>query len=129
MAVKQIKASKLVHTPAEQAHRVWLAGLGAISLSYKRSVAWLTRFVEEGKDLQSRSTTFAREAATDLQAQATGIFAPLQARIEDQAAQLSSTVESSVARVLKRFGVPAKRDIEELSKQIAALTRKLKTAK
>lgn len=129
MAAKQIKAQKIVHTQAEQAHRVWLAGLGALSLSYKRSVEWFTRFVEEGKDLQSRSTTFAREAAIDLQAQATGVFAPFQARIEEQTAHAASTFETGVARILRRFGIPAKRDIEALSDQIAALTRKLKAAK
>jgi poly(hydroxyalkanoate) granule-associated protein len=129
MASKQIKATTVVHTPTEQAHRVWLAGLGALSLSYKHGSEWLARFIAEGRDLQSRGTTFAREAVTDLQAQATGVFAPLNARIEDHAVQVASTVESGWARLLKRLGIPAKRDVEELSKQIAALTRKLKAAK
>ncbi len=129
MASKQIKATTVVHTPTEQAHRAWLAGLGALSLSYKRSTVWFTRFIEEGKDLKSRGATFAREAATDLQAQATGVLAPLQARIEEQTAQVASRVESGWVQMLKRFGIPAKRDVEELSEQIAALTRKLKTLK
>ncbi len=94
MASRQIKATTVAHTPTEQAHRVWLAGLGALSLSCKRGAEWLTRFIEEGKDLQSRGATFAREAATDLQAQATGVLAPLQAHIEEQTAQVTSAVES-----------------------------------
>ncbi len=129
MAVKQIKSNKVAHTPTEQAHRVWLAGLGALSLSYTRGVAWFTRFVEEGHELQLRSSTFAREAATDLQAQATGMFAPLQARLEEQTAEVRTVFENGFARALRRLGIPAKRDIEELSTQIAALTRKLKAAK
>ena len=129
MASKQIKARKIVHTPADQAHRVWLAGLGALSLSCRRGAEWLTRFIDEGKDLQSRGTTFAREAATDLQAQATGVLAPLQARFEEQSAQVAGTVGIRWARLLKRLGIPARRDVEELSKEIAALTRKLKAAK
>ena len=129
MAVKQAKASKVVHTPAEQAQRVWLAGLGALSLSYRRGVAWFTRALEEGRELQSRGSTFAREAATDVHAQATGMFAPIQSRIEEQGAQFAGAFEARMARVLKRFGIPARRDVEELSSQIAALTRKLKAAK
>lgn len=129
MAVKQIKSSKVAHTPAEHAQRLWLAGLGALSLSYTRSVAWFTRFVEEGHELQVRSTTFAREATTDLQAQAIGMFAPLQARMEEQAVQVATVLESGLARALRRLGIPAKRDVEELSAQIAALTRKLKATK
>jgi len=108
---------------------VWLAGLGALSLSYKHSAAWIARFVEEGRDLQSRGTTFAREAATDLQAQATGVFAPLQSRIEKQTAGYADVLQTRIAAVLRRFGVPAKRDVDALSAEIAALTRKLKAAR
>jgi len=129
MASKQIKATTVVHTPTEQAHRVWLAGLGALSLSYKQGSEWLARFIAEGRDLQTRGTTIAREAVTDLQAQATGVLAPLQVRIEDHAAQFTSTVENGWARLLKRLGIPARRDVEELSAQIATLTRKLKAVK
>ena len=129
MASRQTKNSVVTFTPSEQAHRVWLAGLGALSLSYKRSAEWIARFVEEGRELQSRGTTFALETATDLQAQATGVFAPLQSRIEKQAAGYAQAWEASVATVLRRFGIPAKRDIDALSAEIAALTRKLKAAR
>jgi len=129
MASRQIKDRGVAFTPAEQAHRVWLAGLGALSLSYKHSAAWIVRFVEEGRDLQSRGTTFAREAATDLQAQATGVFAPLQSRIEKQTAGYADVLQTRIAAVLRRFGVPAKRDVDALSAEIAALTRKLKAAR
>lgn len=126
MAVKQIKSNKVAHTPAEQAHRVWLAGLGALSLSYTRGIAWFTRFIDEGHELQTRSTTFAREAATDLQSQAIGILAPLQARMEEQTSQVVTILENGLARALRRLGIPAKRDVEDLTAEIATLTRKLK---
>jgi len=126
MASRQTKDRGVTFTPAEQAHRVWLAGLGALALSYRHSAAWIARFVEEGRELQSRSTTFAREAATDLHAQATGVFAPLQSRFEKQAAGYADALETRIASMLRRFGIPAKRDVDALSAEIAALTRKLK---
>ena len=129
MASRQTKNSSVKFTPSEQAHRAWLAGLGALSLSYKRSSDWLARFIEEGRELQSRGTTFALEAATDLQAQATGVFAPLQSRLEKQAAGYAEAWEARVASLLRRFGIPAKRDVDALSAEIAALTRKLKAAR
>ncbi|MEP6939131.1 MAG: phasin family protein [Rudaea sp.] len=129
MASRQTNNRGVAFTPAEQAHRVWLAGLGALSLSYKRSAGWIVRFVEESRELQARGTTVAFETAADLQAQATGVFAPLQSRIEKQAAAYAEAWESRVAAVLRRFGVPAKRDVDALSAQIAALTRKFKAAR
>ncbi|TLY53576.1 MAG: hypothetical protein E6K53_00510 [Gammaproteobacteria bacterium] len=131
MAAKQTKGNKgtLLHTPAEQIHRIWLAGLGTIAIAYQRGGEWFARVVEEGRDLQARSTTFAQEAAADLQVHATGIFAPLQSRFEKQAAQYGTKIESGVASILGKLGVPAKREIEQLNRDIAALTRKLRTAK
>lgn len=129
MASRQTRDRGVALTPAEQAHRVWLAGLGALALSYRHSAALIARFVEEGRDLQSRGTTFAREAATDLQAQATGVFVPLQSRIERHAAGYARALESRVTFVLRRFGIPARRDVDALSAEIAALTRKLKAAR
>ena len=138
MAAKQAKSNKatLIHTPAEQVHRIWLASLGVIAIFSKRGGEWFTRVVEEGKDLQERSTTFAREASTDLHAQATGIFAPITARIEKetarfekQAAEYGAKLENGFEQLLGKLGIPSKRAVEELSREIAALTRKLKAAK
>lgn len=128
MAAKNNKGTPM-HTPAEQMHRIWLAGLGVIAIVYQQGGKWFARVVEEGRDLQERSTTFAQEAAADLQVHATGIFAPLQSRLEKQAAEYGAKLESGVARVLGKLGVPTKGEIERLNRDIAALTRKLKTAK
>jgi len=131
MAAKQAKGNKdaLSHTPAEQVHRIWLAGLGVFAIVYKRGGEWFARVVEEGRELQERSTTFAQEAATDLRVHATGVFAPLQSRVEKQAAAYGAKVEKGIANVLGKLGVPTKAEVEQLSRDIAALTRKLKTSK
>ena len=128
MAAKNNKGAPN-HTPAEQMHRIWLAGLGVIAIVYQQGGKWFARVVEEGRDLQERGTTFAQEAAADLQVHATGIFAPLQSRLEKQAAEYGAKLESGIARVLGKLGVPTKAEIERLNRDIAALTRKLKTAK
>ncbi len=131
MAFKQNKNSRntLIHTPAEQAHRVLLAGLGLVAIAHKRGLELFSCFVEEGKDLQARTTTLVREVGADTQAQAIGVFAPITARVEKQTAEYTATFFAGVERVLARFGIPAKRDIEDLSRQVAALSRKFKTAK
>ncbi|MBS0584322.1 MAG: phasin family protein [Proteobacteria bacterium] len=120
---------EFANTPAEQLRRVWLAGLGAFSLTRKHGGQWFGRFVEEGQDFTARSAQFAREAVADAQAQATGIFSPILLRAEKQFDAYAKVVEKGVGRVLHRFGIPSKREVEDLSRHVATLTRKLKTAK
>ena len=120
---------EFANTPAEQLRRVWLAGLGAFSLTRKHGGQWFGRFVEEGQGFAARGTQFARETAADAQAQATGVFSPIVLRVEKQFDVYAKVVESGVGRVLNRFGIPSKREIEDLSRQVATLTRKLKAAK
>jgi poly(hydroxyalkanoate) granule-associated protein len=131
MAGKQNKGGKANtgSASAEYARRVWLAGLGVLSLTHKHGSELLESFIIEGKDLQSRTLRFVRESATDAQAQATGIFIPITARIEKQTTQVVTSLENGVARVCKRLGIPTKSEIDALSAQVAALNRKLKTAK
>ena len=65
----------------------------------------------------------------DARAQATGIFSPILLRAEKQFDAYAHIVEKRAGRVLNRFGIPSKRELEDLSRQVATLTRKLKTAK
>ncbi len=131
MAAKQAKSNKdsLLHTPAEQVHPIWLARLGLIAIVYTRGRLWFARVGAEGSGVEQQGTTFAQEAAADLRVHATGAFAPLQSRVEKQAAAYGAKVESGIASVLGKLGVPSKGEIEQLSRDIAALTRKLKAAK
>jgi len=131
MAGKKTKNVKIefANTPAEQLRRAWLAGLGAFSLTRKHGGQWFGRFVEEGQGFTARGTQFAREAVADAQAQATGVFSPILLRVEKQFDAYAKVVENRVGRALNRFGIPTKREIEDLSRQVATLTRKLKAAK
>ena len=131
MAGKKTKnvAVEFANTPAEQARRVWLAGLGAFSLTRKHGGQWFGRFAEEGQDLANRGLQLARETVQDTRAHAVGIFSPITARIEKRFDAYARSVEHGMGRVLHRLGIPTKREIEDLTRQVAALSRKLKAAK
>ncbi|MBS0589486.1 MAG: phasin family protein [Proteobacteria bacterium] len=131
MAGKKIQNTKIefANTPTEQLRRIWLAGLGAFSLTRKHGGEWFGRFVAEGQGFAARGTQFARETVADARAQATGVFSPILLRAEKQVDAYTKAVEKNVGRALNRFGIPSKHEIEELSRHVATLTRKLKTAK
>lgn len=127
-ATKKIRTIE-TNTPSEQFRRVWLAGLGAFSLTRKHSGQWFGRFADDGREAAARAAQFARETVADTQAHAVGVLTPITARVEKRIEAYAGTVESGVEPVLARFGIPSKREIEDLSRQVAALSRKLKAAK
>jgi poly(hydroxyalkanoate) granule-associated protein len=145
MATRKIKriektVAKRGESIGEQGRRVWLAGLGAISLAQKRakqtyaeaqqqSKEIYAKLIIEGKDLQSHAVTLVREASADAQSQLTGVFSPLTASVEKKAEQYSAVLEDGFAKILHRLGVPTKRELDELSKRIASVRRQVKTAK
>lgn len=131
MATKKSKRSKIefANTPAEQARRVWLAGLGAFSLTRKHGGQWFGRFADEGQEFLTHGLRFVRETVADTRAHAVGVFTPITRRVEKRAYRYAGTVERGVGHVLRRFGIPTKRDIEDLTRQVATLSRKLKATK
>lgn len=131
MAGKKSKNAKIefANTPTEQLRRLWLAGLGAFSLTRKHGGQWFGRFAEESRDVAARSLRFARETVADTQAHAVGVFTPITRRVEKRVDAYAGLAERSVGRVLHRVGIPTKREIEELTRQVATLSRKLKAAK
>jgi len=131
MAGKKSKSAKIefANPPAEQLRRVWLAGLGAFSLTRKHGGQWFGRFAEEGQDVAARGLRFARETVADTQAHAVGMLTPITRRVVKRVDAYAGSVERGVGRVLHRFGIPTKSEIEELTRQVTALSRKLKAAK
>ena len=106
MSEKQLAA-----TIRASARQIWLAGLGAFSTARQEGNKVFEALVREGETIQS----LAQKAA--------------QARLKKAAAKVAGTrhrleqvLEDSVARSLKRFGVPTRKDVDNLSRRVAALT-------
>lgn len=130
MATKRIKTKA---TPAQHRadtpRKLWLAGLGAVSVAQKRGDEAFATLINEGEHFQARADRLAREISADAKAQAKGAIAPVRAAIEQNAQKAGKIVQNVVAGALSRLGIPTKADIEELTRRVAALSRQLKTAK
>ncbi len=115
--------------PAGKAHAVWLAGLGAVSIAQKRGTEVLSGLAAEGRDFQARAQQLVREVGADARVHVKGVVAPLRVDLKRNAAKLGVVVQSAVATVLAKLGIPSKADIEALSQRMSALSRQLKAAK
>jgi poly(hydroxyalkanoate) granule-associated protein len=95
----------------ESAHQIWLAGLGAFVKAQEEGGKLFNALVKEGEGVQKRTQHSAEMKIDEVRAMAVGTLDKLEKVFEDR-----------VARALHSLNVPTKKDIDSLSKRIAALT-------
>jgi poly(hydroxyalkanoate) granule-associated protein len=132
MAIKKTRGKHTTTTikaPVEKARTLWLAGLGAVSIAQKRGGELFSGMTAEGSDFQARAQKLFSEISADAKVQISGVIVPLRARAKRGVKFLGATIQRGIAGALSRLGIPTKADVEELTRQVTALSRKLKTAK
>ena len=103
--------SELAVKVRESANQLWLAGLGAYSITQAEGEKAFNALVKDGEIVQART----RKVADKTIASVTGKAVDTWGRIEH-------VVEDGIARSLGRLGVPTKRDINKLSKSVVELS-------
>ena len=103
--------SELAVKVRESANQLWLAGLGAYSITQAEGEKAFNALVKDGEIVQART----RKVADKTIASVTGKAVDTWGRIEH-------VVEDGIARSLGRLGVPTKRDINKLSRSVVELS-------
>ena len=103
--------NQLAATIRGSAQQIWLAGLGAFSTARVQGNKVFDALVREGGEIQRLTQKAAESRMKQAAAKAVGTRR-----------RLEHALENSVARSMRRFGVPTKKDIDTLSKRVAALT-------
>ena len=129
MATRKTKQTQTTPAPADKAHALWLAGLGAVSIAQKRGGALLSGLIAEGHDFQVRTQKFAEQVGAQTTAQVKDAVAPFRAGFKRNVKKLGTAVQNGIAGALAKLGIPSKSDIEELTQRVAALSKQLKTAR
>ena len=131
MAIKRSKQTSATRQPTDKARALWLAGLGAMSLAQKRGGAVLSGLIAEGNDLQARAQKLAAAAGAEATTKVRAAVAPFRAGFKRNVAKVGAVVQNGIAEALGKLGIPSKRDIDELTRRVAALSKqlKLKTAR
>ncbi len=137
MIRKQIKARKTIdlRQPQELSRKLWLAGLGVVSIAQKQSQVVVDKLVSEGEDLQSRAIKFnkqvktdARKLSTKVQKQVDSMVKPYQNRVMLTVNNAQEAINTRINGVLGKFGVPSKHDIDELLDRVSDLNKQVKTS-
>ena len=112
------KTKKIPNDIMDSAHKVWLAGLGAVAMAEDEGAKFFGDLVNKGEKLESRS----KKQTKEQMAKAKGTVAGLKVVAESYWETFGRTVDDQVTNVIHRIGVPTKDEIETLTKKVENLT-------
>lgn len=116
--VRQLDESGQPSGPAqlgELLRRLFLAGIGAVSLSREEAEEMLGRLVERGEIAQKDAEKLMNETMERMRPRPP----------EPTTSGFSAQVENNLEQFLNRLNIPSKRDIDELSAKIAHLAARV----
>lgn len=109
----------------ETLHRIWLAGLGAVSKAQHGAPQLLEELIEEGAQVDAQARSAAKKAVRDLlgsmQKSVGSRIGEVRGRTSEALDNLEKIFQVRVHRALTQLGVPSAEEIEALSKRVHTL--------
>jgi poly(hydroxyalkanoate) granule-associated protein len=109
------KAKEFQQELMESAHKIWLAGLGAMATAEKEGGKLFRNLVEKGEGVETRGKEQVEKAK--------GTVSGVKTVAESYWETLERTVDDQMTAVIHRIGVPTKGEIEVLTKKVEDLTK------
>lgn len=98
----------------ETTRKVLLAGVGAMALAQDEAESFVNRLVERGEIAEKEG----RQLIKDM-------MEKRKKKAEDTVEKTESELDARVERILQRMNIPTRNDINALSRQITALSKKV----
>ncbi len=112
------EANKKVHEEIKaSAHKIWLAGLGALAAAEEEGSKIFNTLVEKGEGYESRG----KEELAKVKDKVEGAFGKAEGSWE----KLGDAFDEKVAGAVKRLGVPSSEEITNLTQRVEELTLKV----
>ncbi len=102
----------------DSAHRIWLAGLGALAAAGEEGTKMFDRLVDRGREYESKGRDEARKQYEEAKTSA-----------EDTWKGWADKIDDSVTKALHRLGVPSREEIHTLTQRVEELNSKVESLK
>ena len=102
----------------EGVRRVLLAGVGAVSLAQDEAEKFVHKLIEKGEIAEKDGRSLLKDLAENRKQ-----------RTKESSQRVSDELEKRMESLLNRMNIPTKTDIEQLSKKVAELTKKIDALK
>ncbi len=97
----------------DSAHRVWLAGLGALSVAEEEGGRLFRDLVERGRELEGRGRA------------AGGAARRAGERMRSRGREVGDALDARIGEVLARVGMPSRDEIQDLTRRVEELNAKI----
>jgi poly(hydroxyalkanoate) granule-associated protein len=109
----------------DSAHKVWLAGLGALSTVEAEGTRLFQQLVEKGRTLESEGRDQMKKARERVETEVDKASGQFKERMGGAVDDFGDTLEAKLTEVLHRFGVPTRDEIRDLSRRVEELNSKV----
>lgn len=142
------KQTASVNRVQDNAHEIWLAGLGAFAMAQEEgtnlvrrggklineqtgkviseSSKLFERLVSEGRKLEGKGRKSVEDTVGGVKSDVEGRFTQAREQVRTNWDKLEKVFEDRVARALSRLGVPTSDEINELSKRVQELNTRVR---
>ena len=122
---KTFQREKLQKDLQESAHKIWLAGLGAVSAASEEGSRFFQTLVERGEDLESKGRKGFEKARDEVESSAKKARKQVETSVDD----LWEKVDERMTEAMHRFGVPTREEIHSLTRRVEELNAKIDALK
>jgi len=116
---------KLQDDLKDSAHKIWLAGLGALAAAEKEGAKVFNRLVERGREVESKGKVDFKEQVDNAKVKVDQAKSKVEDVVEDWTAKLDEAVTST----LHRLGVLTREEIRTLTQRVEELNAKVEQLK
>jgi poly(hydroxyalkanoate) granule-associated protein len=108
---------KLQDDLKDSAHKIWLAGLGALSAAEEEGTKLFNRLVDRGRDFESKSKVEVDKVKATVE--------KMKTKAGETIDEWSAKIDERLAAGLQRLGVPTRDEIRNLTAKVEELNAKI----
>jgi|SRR5215210_121765 poly(hydroxyalkanoate) granule-associated protein len=109
----------------DAAHRIWLAGLGALAAAEEEGSRLFSRLVDRGRDVESRGKVEVDKVKADFDK----VKTKAEGAVENWGDKLGDKFDDTLTSTLHRLGVPTRDEIRSLTQRVEELNAKVEQLK
>ena len=125
MTKKNKKTKKVQKDVVDSANKIWLAGLGALSVAEEEGSKLFKNLVKKGEGFEKRSKKQISKVQTKVQNVVEDQVETVVDKADSTFGKIGRGFDAKVADTLNKLGVPSRMEIQKLTRRIEQLTQKV----
>lgn len=115
------KTKKVQKEVLDSASKIWLAGLGALSVAEEEGSKLFNTLVKKGEGFEKRGKKQLEKVQSTVEEQVETVVG----KADNAFGKLGRGFDARVADTLNKLGVPSRMEIQKLTKRVEQLTKKV----